>query len=357
MTSICLSMIVKNEAHCIERCLNSVKPYIDYWIICDTGSTDNTEEIVRNCLKDIPGEFHKHEWEDFSTNRNKSLQLAKSKADYIFIIDADDYLNVSNTETFKHINKLAYTIEFNHGPIVYSRIQLFSTKIQAKYIGVLHEYLEIPLNIQSEPLQDCKIIYGASGARSKDPLKYLNDAKVFEKALISEPHNVRYVFYGAQSYRDAGMKEESLKLYLQRSKMGGWIEEQYVSLLEAAKIIECLMPQDINKVELAYLAAFNRHQNRIEALAYLCSYCRKNSLFDKAYFYAKVGCNVAKPKDALFLETACYDWKIIDELAIAAYWIGKKQEAAALNNALLKSGMLPDSERERIISNLAFSER
>lgn len=349
-------MIVKNEAHCIERCLNSVKPFIDYWIICDTGSTDNTEYIVQNCLKDIPGEFHKHKWFDFATNRNKSLELAKNKADYIFIIDADDYLVINNIDVFKNLNKQAYTITFNHGPIVYSRPQLFSSKLSARYVGVLHEYLELPSNVIAVPLDDCKIIFGANGARSQDPNKYLKDAEVLEKALIAEPNNSRYVFYAAQSYRDAGNKEKSLKLYQQRSKMGGWIEEQYIALLEAAKLYESLYPHDNLKIETKYLEAFNCQPKRVEALAYLCSFCRTSNDFHKSYFYAKIGCNIPKPQDGLFIESACYDWKIIDELAIAAYWIGKKQEAAYLNKYLLNSGMLPGAQVERIIKNLKYSE-
>jgi len=349
-------MIVKNEAHCIERCLNSVKPFIDYWIICDTGSTDNTEKVVTKCLQNIPGELHKHKWEDFSTNRNRALQLAKSKADYILVIDADDYLAINNVNVFKNLTKLAYNIEFNHGPIIYSRTQLFSSKLGVKYVGVLHEYLELPTNVIPVHLIGCKIIFGANGARSNDPEKYLRDAETFEKALLAEPNNSRYVFYAAQSYRDAGKKEESLKLYLQRNKMGGWIEERYVSLLEAAKIYETISSDPL-VIESAYIEAFNCQPNRVEALSYLCSYCRKFDRLQKSYFYAKIGCGIAKPNNALFLETACYDWKIIDELAIAAYWIGKKQEAANLNQALLKSGMLPVNEKTRILDNLRFCEK
>jgi glycosyltransferase involved in cell wall biosynthesis len=354
-------MIVKDEAHCITKCLNSIKPFIDYWVICDTGSTDNTEQVVKDCLHDIPGEFHKHQWSDFATNRNLSLQLAKLKADYVLIIDADDFLVVNDINAFKNLKEQTYQIEINRGSIVYNRIQLFNSKIPVGYVGVLHEYLEIPENIKPVLLQNCKIIFGATGARSKNPQKYLNDAKIFEKALIADPNNARYVFYGAQSYRDASMKEESLKLYIQHSKMGGWIEEQYVSLLEAAKIIESLS-NDINTIENAYLAAYNRHPARIESLCYLSAFCRKQKLFDKAYFYSKIGYNIIKnnemikPVNALFLEFACYDWKIIDELAVAAYWIGKKQEAAYLNNLLLNNNLLPKNEITRIISNLKFCE-
>ena len=66
---ICLNMIVKNEEPVIERCLATVKPYIDYWVIVDTGSTDNTMEKIRNFMKDVPGELHECPWQNFEFNR------------------------------------------------------------------------------------------------------------------------------------------------------------------------------------------------------------------------------------------------------------------------------------------------
>lgn len=355
--TICLSMIVKNEAHCISRCLESVKPFIDYWVICDDICTsDNSEEVIKNSLKNIPGEYHRHQWYDFATNRNMALDLSEKHADYILVIDADDYLCVSDPNIFKNLSELAYKIKFLHSTITYKRIQLFKSSLSARYKGILHECIELPSNINPIDLDGCHIIYGGNGASSHDPAKYVRDAQKFEKALISEPDNSRYVFYAAQTYRDAKMLPESLKLYLRRSTMGGWIEEQFMSLFEAGKISEIIEPNNIFQIENLYLSAYNRHPIRSESLVYLAAMCRKFKHFDKAYFYAKIASQIPKPIDSLFLEPSCYDWRAIDELAVSAYWIGKKQEAATLNNILLKSGMLPDCEKIRIINNLAFSE-
>lgn len=351
--TICLSMIVKNEAHCISKCLESVKPFIDYWIICDTGSTDNTEEIIRKCLDGIPGEIHNHEWEDFSTNRNKALELAKDKADYTFIIDADDYL-VAQNNPFQNLDALAYKILFNHGTIQYYRTQLISNSINCKYVGVLHEYLEVQSGFETKTLSDCHIFYGAAGARSKDPEKYLHDAETFEKSLEKDPNNSRNVFYCAQSYRDANRLMKALNYYNKRSEMDGWHEEVYVSLLEAAKLTERIRPFDSTTVESAYLRAFNFHLKRSEALYYLSAYCRIRKFYDKAYFFARIGASIVKPIEGLFIETACYDWKLDDELAIASYYIGQKEYSKNINIQILKRTDLNQYDRDRIIKNLQF---
>src|SRR5260370_33462938 len=90
--TICLNMIVKNETPVITRCLASVRPFVDYWVIVDTGSTDGTQDIIRAALACIPGELHERPWRDFAHNRNEALELARDKGDYLLFIDADDRL-------------------------------------------------------------------------------------------------------------------------------------------------------------------------------------------------------------------------------------------------------------------------
>ena len=87
--TICLNMIVKNESHVICRCLASVKPFITHWVIVDTGSTDGTQAIIQDYLKDVPGQLYERPWVDFSHNRNEALGLAQGAADYVLFIDAD----------------------------------------------------------------------------------------------------------------------------------------------------------------------------------------------------------------------------------------------------------------------------
>ncbi len=92
--TLCLCMIVKDEAPVIRRCLDSVRPLVDAWLVVDTGSTDGTQAIVREHMADLPGELVERPWRDFAHNRSEALALARPRGDYSLVIDADDALAV-----------------------------------------------------------------------------------------------------------------------------------------------------------------------------------------------------------------------------------------------------------------------
>ena len=102
-----LNMIVKNEAHVIKRCLDSlrVENLIDYYHIIDTGSTDGTQEIIKEYFKEknIDGQIEKYLFTDFSDCRNRALNGIKDKVDYVFWIDADEELRYDADFSFKDL--------------------------------------------------------------------------------------------------------------------------------------------------------------------------------------------------------------------------------------------------------------
>ena len=93
---ISLCMIVKNESKVIERCLASILPVIDYWVIVDTGSTDGTQDKIKKFFDNvgIPGELHERPWKNFGHNRSEALELAYANKDidYCLMIDSDEVL-------------------------------------------------------------------------------------------------------------------------------------------------------------------------------------------------------------------------------------------------------------------------
>jgi glycosyltransferase involved in cell wall biosynthesis len=80
-------LIVRDEARCIARCLDSIRPHVDKMVVLDTGSIDRTPLLAAGC----GAEVHHLPWpNDFSAARNHALDLAD--ADWNLILDADEWI-------------------------------------------------------------------------------------------------------------------------------------------------------------------------------------------------------------------------------------------------------------------------
>lgn len=354
-SSICLNMIVKNEAHVIERCLASVKPLIDHWVIVDTGSTDGTQAKIRSFLSDIPGEVIERPWVDFAHNRSEAIGVARECADYLFIIDADEVLELDSGFERPALAKGAYQLEMRSGGVSYFKTQLINTRLDWSFRSVLHEYLYCDQPHDEDVLPGARTIRYTDGARSLDPLTYRKDALILERALLEEPDNARYVFYLAQSYRDARDFELALRNYERRAGMGGWIEEVWYSLYQAADLKQRL-ERDWPEVLAAYLSAFQRHPRRIEPLFRVAMHYQRTREFHTAHLFLKRIIEIPYPQaDYLFIEKSIYDYIALMEYAVNAYWIGDHVEAIRVNNNLLNQSELPGEIFEQIIKNRRFS--
>lgn len=365
---LCLVMIVKDEAGNIKECLSRVAPYISYWVIVDTGSQDNTIEVIKQTMEefDIPGELHERPWVNFEVNRTESLELARGKGDYSWIIDADDKFVMENPSfnPFAYIDKKidSYQLTYKLSGLQYHRAQIVRSTQPWVYKGVLHEYLHCDApNLSSAILPSCHVLADISPLKRANSLqeKYAKDAEILEKALIDEPKNTRYMFYLAQSYRDSDQHEKSLEAYLNRAAAGEWEEEVYYSLYMAAKLMERLKyPED--EVIAAYSKAWEYRPQRLECVFHVMRKLREQNRFVLAFTYGETAIKTPGTSDILFVEPEIWQWRLLDEYSIAAYYIGNPdialEKTTAIVNAPFFSTISPE-EQDRLRKNLDFYKR
>ena len=355
--TVCLNMIVKDEAHVIRRCLESVRPLIDRWLIVDTGSSDGTQDVVRAALADLPGELVERPWKDFGHNRTEALELARGKADYLFFIDADDVLEFEPGFVRPTFDAEAYDIAIRYAELAYQRMTMVSAALPWRWEGVLHEYLEAGRPVSRALLRGVtmRIVGGGGRSRIDEREKFERDARVLERALAEHPSNTRYAFYLAQSWRDAGQPERALAAYERRAAMGGFEEEVFVSRLQAARMARRLGWPAAEVID-RYLRAHDARPRRAEALGDLASYLRETgNRWPTALLVAQRAVAIPQPDDVLFVEPEWYAWRCLDELAVAAFWAGEFDVSRKACERLLAEGRLPGAHRGRVASNLDFS--
>jgi len=352
-TSLCLNMIVRNEAHVIRRCLDSVRAHIAHWVIVDTGSTDGTPEIIRAHYGDMPGTLHERPWRDFGSNRSEAIGLAHGHAEYILVMDADHVLGAPPGYRFAGLDADGYYVGHRYAGVEYGIAVLLADRIPWRYQGVLHEYVTADVPHRIVPLAGPWIDVHHEGARSRDAQTYVNDAAILEAALAREPDNARYAFYLAQSLKDAGQLERSLAAFRHRAAMRGWDEETWQARYQAAQLVERLSHSAAD-IERAYLEAFNARPSRAEPLVQLARWHRQRQEWPLALLFARAAAALPRPPDQLFVEEAAYAWRADDELAIAAWHAGARDEGRRAAERLVANGRFPASERARIEKNLQW---
>jgi hypothetical protein len=366
-TGICLNMIVKNEARVIERLLRSVLPVIDYFVIVDTGSSDKTIEKITDfaLAHSLGGEIHQCEWVNFGHNRQQALELAleADKGDWLLIIDADEEFAVDDPARFEQLQPgVTYQIEKHHGELCYALTNLIDVRRSRwQWRAPVHEYLAcLAGGEHRQKLDGARIIYHAGeGARSHGVTqqeKFLRDAAVLEAALADDPNDARNTFYLAQSWRDALEPQKAYDTYAKRVQMAGWPEETYVAQCEKAAL-SITLQHDYASIVAEHLSAWRMRPSRAEALWQLARYCREQKKYADGYLFTNTGKDLPLPNDILFVKKSVYEWQLLDEFTVCAYWVGQYQASVDAARKLLAERKYPPEHQARIEANLTHAER
>lgn len=284
-TSLC--MIVKDEEKTLERCLNSVKSFIDEIIIVDTGSKDSTKDIVRK----FNGKIYDFKWQnDFSLARNFSF--SKATSDYILWLDGDDFIDKESINKIENLISdfddsydyvsAEYILSRNEvGEVSYSlrRNRIVKRSMNFKWIGNVHEYLEV---FGKGLAGDFAIEHGKIKEYTDRNLQIFREME--KKRAVFTP---RDLLYYANELKDNGCYKDAIKNYRKfLSTKRGWIEDIKTAY---AQIVECYISMNMkDKIENVVYESFKEDVPRADICCALGNYYMEESKMKQAAFWYRV---------------------------------------------------------------------
>jgi tetratricopeptide (TPR) repeat protein len=358
-TSLCLNMIVKNESKIIIRLLESVIPIIDTYCICDTGSTDNTKEIIKEFFDkhNIQGKIMDEPFKNFAHNRNVALNGCLGMSDFIICLDADMKLEIIDFNKDALLLGDHFNLLQGNNDFCYMNTRIITNNGLYKYMGVTHEYINTPstdrkINIDKNILFIRDI--GDGGSKSN---KFERDIKLLTDGISDEPSNSRYYFYLANSYHDSGQYIKAIDIYRKRIELGGWEQEVWYSYYRIGLCYQHLKQYD--KAISMWLDAYNLIPERLESLYHIINHYRIIGKQKTAMLFYNIAKNILIKNVSstdrycyLFLSNDVYTYKIDYEYTIIAIYNNIKnindEIITVLNNCTNKDII------NNMISNMKF---
>lgn len=292
-------MNVRDAEQTIERCIRSAAPLVSNFFIIDTGSEDDTQEIVSQTTRSLglPGWCEEADWQGHASNRSLLLDRLRNhieegniEADYTLMLDADMELVIDGP--LPELTADEYSIPIHDRALIYPLPLLTSTRVRFYYASVAHAYLacDEPY-VEGGILNQLRLIdHGGGGNR---PGKIERDRDLLALEVARNPDDRRSWFYLAQSFKDLDEVGPAIAAYKRRAELGGWDEEVYQARYQAG----ALLSEHVSAAEGMQwlLDAYKDKPDRAEALRVLANVA--NSVADKMPFPVN---------DKLFVKPSAY---------------------------------------------------
>jgi glycosyltransferase involved in cell wall biosynthesis len=352
--TICLVMIVKNEAHIIDRLASSVRDHIDHYLILDTGSTDDTIEVARKAFAGTPGHIFTAEWEGYGPSRNRAFQAAETafRSDWLLHLDADDlfvgHIDLEQLATSSRPVETTYI----HGNLSYQMTRLVPAGEGWHWKGRAHEYLTRDNdNGGREHMSTFYVQHVADGGNHGD--KAERELELLQQDWAEE-HTPRTAFYMARTYQDIGRFDLAIVWYRNYLELDGWDEERWFARYSMGV---CLLANEAHDYGCGVLwSAWGERKHRAEPLAKLAEHYRNTGQWVLAFTaFMMAMAHAPDPKqDRLFVDLDVYTWRMEYEGSISAYYVGELELGVALCASLLVNPDIPDVVREQVKVNEQF---
>jgi glycosyltransferase involved in cell wall biosynthesis len=357
------ALMVKNEERRIEITLESVENVVDGIIVFDTGSEDNTINIIKNFTKKKNLQFHllQGQFEDFATSRNILLDFVnKHLYDYILLLDCND--EFKSSKNLKEIlnNRpeqgfmLHQQLYIGPGPgdsLDYYNIKLIKPNVGFRYKGVVHEYIQGPHDVTIGKLNRDVMLFQdrVKDNDGKTQTRWKKDLILLKKDIAKDPTNGRIQYYLAQTYDCLNMKKDAVFFYKQRAiNKDGFFEERFNSMMKCGDL-----EHDEDERLTWYLKAYYIIE-RAEPLVEITRLFRKKDKLRLAFTFAKLACECQYPSNCLlWVNQKCYSHDRWQELGIVAYYMKEYKLGKNACEKAIESGHDVDLNKK----NLLFYEK
>jgi tetratricopeptide (TPR) repeat protein len=317
-----LVMIVKNSGEVLRNCLNSIKPYIDHWTILDTGSVDNTPDIIREEMKGIDGNLYFEDFVDFSTTRNRSLELSSKTCKYTIILD-DSYELFGGGQLRNFLlqtDKDAFCIkigQFNGNVLenYYFSLRIIKSCLNLRYKGRVHEVIDYNnfYYIENDgvfinDIEDFEHVVRSRNRNRKDIINLLQDYEENSK-------NPRTLYYLAKTYYLLRDYENSVKYYIELDSLDNIYnidrEYKFCAKYELACLEFSEVDNDVEKFNKKLLQIQKLFPERIEPLYRICCILYENKKYEECAKIIEKIMKVPIPKVYItILDTTVYNYYI-----------------------------------------------
>jgi glycosyltransferase involved in cell wall biosynthesis len=349
-----LLMMVKNEHKRLQVSLDSVVGHVDALIFYDTGSTDNTIEIIEKFSEKhkINLYLKRGDFVDFSTSRNVSLDFADTvDVMYILLMDCNDELKGGEKlkPILKHFadkdnNSFLVCQEWWCGQLdKYYNTRLVKTRCGWRYRGSVHEWMKDTLSDTDQPrfpvirLEEIVLYQDRTQDDDKSGKRFTRDRELLLKDHKADPKEPRTLFYLAQTCQCLNLHDEALYYSKLRLEQKGFDEERFHSYIRCG--VSCLaLGHEWADGMKWFIRAYEEFQ-RAEPLVKIADFYRHlagialkdgknaNNLWRISYMYAKEACDLAYPEHCiLFVDKGIYDYYRWHVMGIVGYYAGKYEE-------------------------------
>lgn len=284
---LCLCAILRNEEHNVRDMLASFIKHVDFIVIIDTGSTDQTFEILTELLKEskVQHLLLRREWQDFASNRSQCLEHVPNFATHVLFLDGDERLKVIR-EHFKQnlsqhdicMTRVVAMTQKDHTVIKYPKLYRFDKSIH--YVGTTHEQPAFPHHFKvTELYDDAEIIHTTDNFDR--PEKFERDLKILlSDETIFQATPGRREYYIGQCYLNLGRVQEAITWFKKRTTIDGNEEERWHAVFMLALCY--LRIDDTTSGEKLLWYAYQKRSFRAEPLDLLALLYDEKKENDKA---------------------------------------------------------------------------